>query len=239
MKLVLTGESELALQKRLGAVVAEASGAGQTKQDVDLRKVSPEDLTQKLGEQSLFGASTLWVIHGWQSLRSPKQADAILEQLATHPDNVVIVVPDKLTPAKKKKLTAPGSGWKIETFDPPANVFTFLEAIKLKPLDKLWPLYLQALESSGEWGLHALTARQAWMLLQYQAGEPSVSANPWMAKKLAGQAKVIPRQQLLTFINDLYSIEFGIKSGKNKLPWREQFDVSLAKLYALPVVGKS
>lgn len=239
MKLVLSGEAELALQNRLAVLISQAAEQGISKQDVDLRKTSPEALAQKLGEQSLFGAQTLWTIQGWQSLRSPKQADAILEQLASHPDQVILVIPDRLTPAKKKKLTGPGSAWKSETFDPPASVFTFLENIKLKPLAAIWPLYLQALEGSGEWGLHALTARQAWMLLQYKAGEPSVSANPWMAKKLSAQAGVISTDQLLKFIDDLYRIEFGIKSGKNKLPWREQFDVALTKLYAQPVVGKS
>lgn len=236
MKLVLTGEADLALQNRLNELISAAVQTGQKKHDLDLRKISPEELSQKLGEQSLFGDPKLWVVQGWQSLRSPKQADAILDELTNHTDPVILVIADKISPAKKKKLLSP---WKIETFNPPATVFTFTEAIGLQPLAKLWPLYLQALEGGGEWGVHALTARQAWMILQYQAGEPSVSANPWMAKKLAGQAKAISRDKLLTFLQDLYELEFGIKSGKNKLPWREQFDVALAKLYAHPVEGKS
>lgn len=236
MKLVLTGEDELSLQKRLTIIVQELQQKGETKQDVDLRKVTPEQLAERLGAQSLFGTSNTWLIQGWQSLRSPKQADSILEQLTDHLDAVVIVVPDKLTPAKKKKLASP---WKIESFDPPSSVFTFLENIKLKPLPQIWPLYLQALESSGEWGVHALASRQVWMLLQYKSGEPSVAANPWMAKKLDLQAARFSMEELLAFTNSLFEIEFGIKSGKNKLPWREQFDVCLTKLYAHPVTGKS
>lgn len=237
MKSVLSGEAELQLQQRVAELVSQALNNGLSKQDLDLRKSSPEALLEKLNEQSLFGAANLWLIQGWQSLRSPKQSDAILEALATHADDVILVIPDKLTPAKKKKLTSAGSPWKLETFNPPANVFTFLENIKLKSLDKIWPLYLQALEGAGEWGLHALTARQIWMLLQFQAGDPAVAANPWLAKKLADQSKVFTQQELLTFASDLYAIEFGIKSGKNKLPWREQFDVALTKLYAHPVGG--
>lgn len=236
MKLVLSGSDENGLQKRLTAVVQEIQKSGNGKQDVDLRKTTPEQLAEKLGAQSLFGTPNTWLILGWQSLRSPKQSDAILQQLAEHADDVVILVPDKLTPAKKKKLTAP---WKVESYEPPANVFTFLENIKLKPLSKIWPLYIQAIESSGEWGVHALTARQVWMLIQFKSGEASVAANPWVAKKLEAQSEVFSLPELLSFASELYEIEFGIKSGKNKLPWREQFDVSLAKLYAHPVRGKS
>ncbi len=236
MKVVLTGEAELALQQRLAAIVSSALASGQEKHDLDLRKNSLEETEQLLGEQSLFGAQKIWIVQGWQSLRSPKQADALLTLFSEHTDDVVLIIPDKITPAKKKKLSAP---WKIENFSLPANVFTFLESIGVQPLPKLWPLYLQALDASGEWGVHALAARQTWMILQYQAGEESVRANPWIAKKLSAQAKAHSTKTWLQFASDLFDIEFGIKSGKNKLPWREQFDVTLAKLYAHRVEGKS
>lgn len=227
MKIVLSGEDSSKLYQRENQLLQISREQGREIVSLDLTANSEKEISEALGVMSMFGAQRIFRISGVEKQRSSKKLQDYLTALSATPDDVIITIPGKMTPAKKKAFS---KEWKLESYDLPAVLFTFLESIGVKPLAQVLGLYEQALTSGSEWGLHAMVARQFRLLLAAKTGTP-IAGPPFMAAKLQSQAKKFTPEQLAGVLEQLFQLEKSIKSGQTKRNWSELFDILLLKLY--------
>lgn len=217
----------MALHAREQVILEQARAEGKELRQVDLGSITLDQAQEELGTQSLFGGNTLWHLTGADKLRVSNALKDFLTAVSQLNDPVLLVWASALTPAQQKLFTSP---WKSETFAMPKAVFQFTESLKVQPLEKCHQLFRQAVEQGGEWGLHALLARQLRLILAAKVGAP-VAAPPFAQAKLKKQAAAFREEQLAGALAELFAIEKRIKSGATPLSLTQQIDRLLVQLY--------
>lgn len=227
MKVVLAGDNLSALYAREQALRREWQAQGMSIATLDCYTLTDQQVADALGAQALFATQRAWKIINLEKIRSAPRLTNLLTQLSRHPDNVLVLIPSNLTPAKKKLFA---TGWKVENFPLPAAVFTFVESLGVVNRHVAFKNYRQAVTQAGEWSVHALTARQIRLLLATKTGA-SVSAPPFARAKLQRQAGHFTPEQLASLLQDLFTIEKSIKSGLTPYNCVQWFDITLSRLY--------
>jgi DNA polymerase III delta subunit len=226
--IILTGDDETKLFAREQVLISEMVGQGKVLIRLPLHTLKPADLEEKMGRQSLFGGERALLVTGWEKLRSPKQQTELLDALAASPDDVLITIPQSLTPAQQKKLGPP---WRVENLALPKTLFTFLSAIKQQPLIKVHEMLMQ-LQADGqnEWGIQALLSRQITGILAAKVGAP-VPGAPFQITQWQRQSTRWTVDELQWFINELANLEDRLKTGRSYETWWQAVDRLLCKLY--------
>ena len=160
MKLVLAGDNLATLTEYQ---IQHEQKIGHPFNSINVNKLSPPEIREKLGSLPMFGDQQSWKITGLEKIRSPKMKGELIELLSESTDEIIVVVQSELTPSIKKKFTT--HSWQIKEFKMPKVFFQFTESIKVRPLRDCHKLLLKSLEQKNEWELHSLIARQFRLLL--------------------------------------------------------------------------
>lgn len=225
MKLVLAGDNLATLTEYQ---IQHEQKIGHPFNSINVNKLSPPEIREKLGSLPMFGDQQSWKITGLEKIRSPKMKGELIELLSESTDEIIVVVQSELTPSIKKKFTT--HSWQIKEFKMPKVFFQFTESIKVRPLRDCHKLLLKSLEQKNEWELHSLIARQFRLLLAVVTGAP-VQAPPFAIPKLRAQAKKFTPEEIIFALHTLFEIERDIKSGQAVTTWSQQIDRLLVRLY--------
>lgn len=167
-------------------------------------------LKQALESNSLFDQPRTVVVENFSSL-----GDDIKDYLFAHPTaNLVIWEGKKLTPAQTKKFPQA----KVEEFKLPQLLFTFLDALGVKPGAQLLPLLNQLLVQQEPDMVFALYHRR-WrhMLLYKLHAKEALAADKvagWQLGKLAGQCKNLPTEKIFQVYEACFQFDLNRKRSR-------------------------
>lgn len=213
--IILHGENTVDSSKRLVELTDSFKAKGEQVNNFDINELTIGKLRQELSPTDLFGNSSYLVIKGLLSGVKSKNKDKIINYLKTEsPANVLLYEPKSIHPSTVKQF----KGAVIESFKIDINIFKFVEKIFPHNSKNILNSYNDILIKGAEPEyIFAMIVRQIRLLIQIKTSPNFIKLPPFSVSNLKGQAQKFELDYLLKLHQDLYSIEVGIKAGKNPL----------------------
>ena len=179
--------------------------------------LTTEALTQALESPSLFAGQKTVVIEGLLSLRPSKLKDSLVELIANHQEQPLILWEGKsVTAANIKKLKTA----KVQEFKIAPMVFKFLDTLALTALH-------QALKQEPAELIFYFLHRRLSQLIQVKDRGSFLKGAPWQIGKIKAQSSKYTLEQLIGLQEKLLQIDYRIKSGQDDLALASQLDLIL------------
>lgn len=204
----------------------------QRKKANDVRELSGEkllakDLESTLGTESLFGNETLLIENLFSRLRS-KDKDACVQLLINYNGNRDILIWEKKSLTKLTTNKLPKS-WVIKESKPPALLFNFLDTIVPGCHQQAAKILASLRKSTDDGLIFIMLTRHVSSLIQARSAT-SLKLPPWQIGKLKSQAGSWEISKLVLFYDELYKIDYKIKTGTTKLDLGSQLDILLLQV---------
>lgn len=190
-------------------------------------KLLPKDLESTLGTESLFGNETILIENLFSRLRS-KDKDACIELLKNYQGARDILIWEKKSLTKLTTGKLP-KNWVIKESKPPSILFTFLDSIIPNNYQQASTLLTSLRKNSDDGLVFIMLARHISSLIQAKTAT-SLKLPPWQIGKLKSQAKSWETSKLIYFYDELYNIDYKIKTGSTKLDLGSQLDILLLQV---------
>ncbi|HEX8965708.1 MAG TPA: hypothetical protein VF820_04730 [Patescibacteria group bacterium] len=191
-------------------------------------------LSEKLEGQGLFEDTQIIFI---EDLLSKKKASKDTESLAKfivehEKENQIYIWESKQLTLKQLNYF---KGATVKKFDLPKEIFAFLDSILPNNAEKSISLFQKTLQIEDAEFVFFMIVRQVRMLLSVlEPGESGIDeikrVAPWQLGKLQKQAKALGKDKLLDLFYKLFTLEQGLKTGKNSLPIAQMIDFLLVSL---------
>lgn len=197
---------------------------------LDGKKLAETQLKHALETKSFFGAEKLVVIEGLLSRVLSKEKNILVEILGSDSQQTPVILWDakEITKTWLNKL----ENFNAQLFKTPASIFKFLDS--LKPGNAKISLTLiqhSNKENAPELVFYMLSRRVSDLIIANDPKSTSLlKGAPWQKSRLISQSKNFSSQGLLSFHQDLLSIDESIKTGSALLPLSSQLDLLLAKI---------
>lgn len=190
-------------------------------------KLLPKDLESTLGTESLFGNETILIENLFSRLRS-KDKDACIQLLINYSGNRDILIWEKKTLTKLTTNKLPKT-WKVVESKPPALLFNFLDTIFPGNYPQVSKILSTLRKSTDDGLIFIMLTRHVSSLIQAKTAT-SLKLPPWQIGKLKSQASSWEISKLLFFYDELYKIDYKIKTGNTKLDLGSQLDIALLQV---------
>ncbi len=190
-------------------------------------KISPKDLENTLGTESLFGSETILIENLFSRLRS-KDKEACIESLKNYQGARDILIWEKKALTKVTTAKLPKE-WVIKESKPPALLFNFLDSITPNNHAQARSLLVSLRKSSEDGFTFIMLSRHISSLIQAKTAT-TLKLPPWQIGKLKSQASSWEIADLVHFYDELYNIDNKIKTGNTKLDLSSQLDILLLQV---------
>lgn len=218
--------------QKVWAKYAEITSNGIPKTDIDLKKTTVEELQDTLAGGSLFGTNRLVSVTNLKSLHHTRRKTFFknVENYQGENTTDIIIVSD--TTLEEKSL----GGFKFDrlyAFPLPKYFFEYLDALTPGRARAALDILAKMQDTGGEQTFYATVTRVRLLILEKSnnssSNEELSKLSPFYEKKLRAQSRPWHKDALISFFNDLFEIEKGLKSSNLPLSVASHLDIALHK----------
>lgn len=193
---LIHGENNLAARQRFTQLIS-----GYKEKGYEIKRIDPNlELTAQLTDNSLFSNKILFV------LENPKKLATKLEN-----NQELLILCDKTAGVTITKLLSKDT--KIEKFDLPKKLFSFLETIYPKNAKNVLSGLHELVQTEALELVFFMICRQFRDLYWVLENETSMGLPGWRAGKLKSQASRFTKEKIKKIISDLADIDYKAKTG--------------------------
>ncbi len=197
---LIHGENSLAARQRFTQIIGIYKEKG-----YEIKRIDPNlEITSQLTENSLFSNKVLFVLENPNKLATKLENNLELLLLCDKTAGVTIT---KLLPKEAK----------IEKFDLPKKLFSFLETIYPKNAKNVLTGLHELAQTEALELVFFMICRQFKDLYWVLEDETSMGLPSWRAGKLKSQANKFTKQKLKKIISNLSDIDYKAKIGEVSL----------------------
>ncbi len=219
--LIIHGDNIIQSRQKLKEVLDQARQTGLEIIRVEAKNLTEAALEELLGATDLFGTGNFIIIEGLHSLPRSKKKDALIERVASHQtDNLVLWEKRSLTKTMLKKFPQA----KTEEFKSSSATFKWLELLGTPKQKQKLELLHQGIAADSDYFCFIMLIRQIGLLIQVKDGG-KIAGPPFVVQKIKSQAAKLTLAQLLEVHEKLYRLDLRQKTSKSPLNLAQELDL--------------
>ena len=223
---IIHGDNTIKSRQALIELLSQHKIKGREVVTISARSLTPAQLEQSIGGQSLFGTQKVVVVEELHSQADSAKRKQLVAQLAESSAEIILWEKRLLTATMLKKL---GKA-QVETFKASSILFSWLDGLGQKGAVKNQLVQLKDIcaQESAQF-CFSMMCRQIRLLIAAK-DDGQVKGAPFIVSKLKRQAQHFTLPKLLQLHSRLLQIEFAQKRALSKLSMEQQLDLFVLDL---------